>query len=116
MPSFEKSLAWAEKNVTGLKTLPDCRIDGWYGGFRTVEGGPDTRTRETRPDDLMVGDIVFSVRDLKRPSEYRVWVKGPDGFVERTEGGLKGVSASDFASLLSLDYFVGLRPAMLSSF
>lgn len=105
--------AWAAANVRDVRSLPDCRVTGWAGGYRSAEPPRDVRVADPRAAHLVEGDVVVVCPRIARPTAFRLWVKGPFGLEEMTPQGVRPVSDGEVTALLAKDFFAALRPARL---
>ena len=106
--------AWAEATIVNATNLPDCRVDGWAGGRRSMEPPREVRVRDPRAGQLMEGDVVVVCPNLGKPESFRLWVKGRGGLEEATQRGIRRVSDGEVVALLAKPFFAALRPARLA--
>ena len=92
--------------------MPECRVSGWAGGYRTAEPSRAKRIVETRSCDLTDGDVVLSVPKRGEDETCRIWAKSGDCLWERTkDGALRAVPEMEVTALLACDFFMAFRPA-----
>jgi hypothetical protein len=110
--SVAEAFRWADAALAHGGDLPECRVRGWCGGYKTVEPPREGRVRETRSRDLMPGDVV-AVWEKGSAVPSRIWVKDVAGLLERTDKGLVRVPEDRVSVLLATDRFAAFRPAAL---
>ena len=83
-----------------------------YLGGRLVLTPDNERVLETRPEDLMPGDIIIAdgIKQNKKTTFY--WIYNGERLVEWNNGKPKNVTDSGVEKLLSYDFFVALRPSL----
>ena len=93
-------------------TAPGSILIPTYLGGRLVLTGPNDRVLETRPEDLMPGDILIAdgVKQNKKTTFY--WIYNGEKLVEWNNSKPKNITDSGVEKLLSYDFFVCLRPSL----
>ncbi|MBO5941222.1 MAG: hypothetical protein J6R18_08530, partial [Kiritimatiellae bacterium] len=106
---------WAEANVRDAGNLPDCRVSGWAGGFRSEYPPRGLRVATPLASHLMQGDIVVVCPEITRPENFAVWAKGENGLEVKTADGARPVLDQEVVAILTNDFFTALRPVRMHS-
>lgn len=106
---------WAEANVQDIGSLPDCKVVGWAGGYRSKTPPRGQRVATPVASHLMEGDVVVVCPELAKPRNFLVWTKGKTELETKTPNGVRKVMEHEVTAILTNDFFAALRPVRLSN-